>query len=168
MPLALADAKIKLLVSKEEPGKGSDVKVSDLADMLRADERINKADYKMTVSGNSSVSETELCNKGEGQAPGPASYDVSVTPFWYLDDDGNPLPEEMEVYELFCTPGTELWLVEIKGPSADVPPAEGNMFKKVKVVTGDPQDPSDLNTGYIKSVVPLFVLDWKTGVLGKA
>ncbi|WP_159622673.1 hypothetical protein [Ruania rhizosphaerae] len=165
MPKTLADGRVKLTALTTKPADVAAITITELGAGTEAACSINKSDYRLSATGSTPITEQEMCRKGEGNTPGPTQYEGSVTPFWYLDETGQPDPAAMEVWDLLKTKGTTLWLVERDGPEEDVDWAEGDEYVVYEVVTDEPQVPTDRFTGFIKRIVPLGV-QWKeTGVV---
>ena len=167
MPKSLADAGIQLPTLTTKPANVKAAKVSELTatGVVNLMCFVNKSDYKLGATGNDSVDEIEACKKGKGNAPGPATYEGSLTAFWYLDTSGKPVSAEMKGWDLLKVPGTTLYLFEFEGKPQGTAIAAGDIYDYYEVVTGDPQPPSDRFSGYIKRTVPLFVQDHQSGVV---
>ena len=167
MPKTLADASIKLTGTTTAPEDAVAASLTDLNGASAVDLMcgINKADYQLGATGNATVTEQEACKQGEGNAPGPATYAGSITPFWYLDEDRKPVEEEMEVWDFVKTPNATLHLFEREGKLATAPWEAGDEYDYYEVITGTPQPPSDRQSGYIKRVVPLHVQNHVRGVV---
>jgi hypothetical protein len=170
MPKTLADARIRLTALVVAPTAPKAMKVADLnaTGAVELMCRINKSDYKLGATGNSSVAEQEACKKGEGNAPGPATYEGSLTPFWYLDSAGKLIELDNEAWALLKEEGATVYLFEREGPEASTPWAEGDTYEYYEVILGTAQPPSDRFAGYIKRTVPLFVQDHQSGVVAAA
>ena len=167
MPKSLADAGIQLPTLTTKPVNVKAAKVSELtaAGVVNLMCFVNKSDYKLGATGNDSVDEIEACKKGKGNAPGPATYEGSVTPFWYLDASGKPIVEEMKGWDLLKQDGATLYLFEFEPTSAGDTIVAADGYEYYEVVTGTAQPPSDRFSGYIKRTVPLFVQDHQHGVV---
>ena len=167
MPKTLADARIKLTALTTKP---ADVKAAKIAELTATGSvdlmcGINKADYKLGATGNGSVTEQEACKKGEGNAPGPATYEGSLTPFLYLDADGKLIDGDNKVWGLLKEDGATLHLFEREGKDANAAWEAGDAYEYYEATTGTPQPPSDRFSGYIKRTVPLFIQDHQSGVV---
>lgn len=156
MPKTLADARTRLAILTTKPDDLGAISVADLDDGIDASCRILKSDYRLSPAASDTVPDTELCSEGNAVTFGASNYEGSVTPFWYLDEDGKSDVAEDEVYQALKEKGTELWFVEREGPRYDEPWAAGDTYEVYEVVTDNPQKPSD-RAGYIKRVVPLGV-----------
>ena len=167
MPKSLADARIMLVALTTKPANVKAAKVTELAGAGAVNLMcfINKTDYKLGATGNDSVDEIEACKKGKGNAPGPATYEGSVTAFWYLDASGKPIVEEMKGWDLLKEDGATLHLFEFEPKSAGDTIVAADEYEYYEVVTGTAQPPSDRFSGYIKRTVPLFVQDHQHGVV---
>jgi len=163
----LADANIKLTSAVTKPADVKAATVSELTATGAVDLMcgINKADYRLGATGNGTVSEQEACKKGEGNAPGPATYEGSVTPFLYYDTDGTLSEADNKVWGALKAPGATLHLFEREGKPANDPWVAGDVYEYYEVITGDAQPPSDRFSGYSKRTVPLFVQDHQSGVV---
>lgn len=167
MPKTLADARIKLTALTTKPADVKAAKIAELTGIGAVDLMcgINKADYKLGATGNGSVTEQEACKKGEGNAPGPATFEGSLTPFLYLDADGKLTEGDNKVWGLLKAPGATLYLFEREGKDANAAWVAGDVYEYYEVVTGDAQPPSDRFSGYIKRTVPLFIQDHQSGTV---
>ena len=163
----LADANVKLTSLVTKPVSVTAAKISELTATGAVDIMcgINKADYKLGATGNGSVTEQEACKKGEGNAPGPATYEGSLTPFLYYDDEGKLNVADNPVWEVLKTSGATLHLFEREGKAATDPWVSGDAYEYYEVITGDAQPPSDRFSGYSKRTVPLFVQDHQSGTV---
>lgn len=168
MPLRLSDGNIALYALTTRPKNLAAPTVEEIKKGVRVDCAINKEDYKLGPTGSSTIGEVPLCKRGDGKSFGPSQYEGSVTPFWYLDENGRPVEAEMKVWNLFKTKGTTLYLVEREGPEADVEIAENDIVSVYEVITDVAQTPSGRTVGYIKRIVPLGVLDARLDVFVKA
>lgn len=163
----LSDGNIKLTSVVSKPTAPDAANLADLTGAAVVDLTcgINKSDYKLGATGNSSVTEQEACKKGEGNAPGPASYEGSVTPFIYFGENDQPDTAENTAWDALKTPGTTLYLFEREGKAATAAWAAGDQYEYYEVITGDPQPPSSRMDGYVKRIVPLFVQDHQSGTV---
>jgi len=156
MPKTLADARTRLAILTTKPASLTSITVTELTAGIDASCRILKSDYRLSPTASDTVADTELCSEGNAVTFGASNYEGSVTPFWYLDEDGQSETTEDVVYQALKEKGTELWFVEREGPRYDEPFAAGDAIEVYEVVTDNPQKPSD-RAGYIKRVVPLGV-----------
>ena len=161
MPKSLADANIRLDALKAKPPVPSAPKLSELGAVgaLAIMCFINKSDYALGATGQDTVDEIEACKKGKGNAPGPASYGGSFTPFVYRDADGKLSVDEGKVLALLGEEGATIYLYEREGKSANAPWAVGDTGDYYEVVLGVLTPPSDRFSGYEKRTVQLFVQD---------
>lgn len=156
MPKTLADARTRLAILTTKPADLAAISAATLEAGIDASCRILKSDYRLSPTASDTVPDTELCSEGNAVTFGASNYEGSVTPFWYLDEDGVSDTAEDEVYQALKEKGTELWFVEREGPRYDQAWALGDTYQVYEVVTDNPQKPSD-RAGYIKRVVPLGV-----------
>ena len=156
MPKTLADARTRLAILTTKPTDVKAISAAILEGGIDASCRILKSDYRLSPTASDTVPDTELCSEGNAVTYGASNYEGSVTPFWYLDEDGKSDVAEDEVYQALKEKGTQLWFVEREGPRYDEPWAAGDAYEVYEVVTDNPQKPSD-RAGYIKRVVPLGV-----------
>ena len=161
MPKSLADAKIKLDALKAKLTAPAAPKVSELtgATVTPLMCHINKADYQLGATGQDTVDEIEACKKGKGNAPGPATYEGSLTPFVYRDADGKISVDEGAVLTLLGDEGATIYLYEREGKPAASPWVAGDTGDYYEVVLGVLKPPSDRFSGYEKRTVQLFVQD---------
>jgi hypothetical protein len=156
MPKTLADARTRLAILTTKPTDVKAISAAILEGGIDASCRILKSDYRLSPTASDTVPDTELCSEGNAVTYGASNYEGTVTPFWYLDEDGKSDVAEDEVYQALKEKGTQLWFVEREGPRYDEPWAAGDAYEVYEVVTDNPQKPSD-RAGYIKRVVPLGV-----------
>lgn len=156
MPKTLADARTRLAILTIKPTDVKAISAATLEAAIDASCRILKSDYRLSPTASDTVPDTELCSEGNAVTYGASNYEGSVTPFWYLDEDGKSDTAEDEVYQALKEKGTQLWFVEREGPRYDEPWAAGDAYEVYEVVTDNPQKPSD-RAGYIKRVIPLGV-----------
>lgn len=164
MPKTLADGRILLTALKTAPKDINAITVEELKAGIKLSCRILKSDFELGPTGSATITETELCKTGEGQAFGLSSASGSVTPFRYFDEAGKPETEEDAAFELLKEKGTTLVLVRRDGPVESKAWEADDIYSAFEVTTDDPQFPTDTG-GYIKRKVPLavanFVLDKK-------
>lgn len=168
MPKTLADARTRLTILLTAPVNPRAVTVAELEAGIDASCKVLKSDYRLSPTASDTVPDTELCSEGNAVTYGASNYEGSVTPFWYLDEDGKSLVAEDEVYQALREKGTELWFVEREGPRYEDAHAGGDEYEIYRVVTDNPQKPSDRG-GYIKRTIPLGVQRaWLNGVVAGA
>ena len=158
----LADGRIALVALTTKPVDMSAPTLTEITAGKHLECQIMKSDYKLGSTGSSTVQEQEMCKTGDGNAPGPASYEGSLTVFRYLDPaTGKPAAggEDDDAWELLKTPGTHLWIIEREGPKKEIPFASGDEVAVYEILTGHPTKPDDRFSGYIKRTVTLFVQD---------
>ena len=158
----LADGRIALVALTTKPVNLSAPTLAEITAGKHLECQIMKSDYKLGSTGSSTVPEQEMCKKGEGNAPGPASFEGVLTVFRYLDPaTGKPAAggEDDYAWKMLKTAGTPLWLVEREGPEADVAFASGDEVAVYEVLTGHRTKPDDRFSGYIKRTVAMFVQD---------
>ena len=165
MPQTLADGRILLTALTTAPADPKAPTLAELAAGKKISCRIMKSDYQLGATGNTEITEQEMCKKGEGKAPGPATYEGSLTVFRYLDDLGKPVIADDLAWELLKTLGTHLWLVEREGPIESKAYAAGDVVDVYEVITNTPTKPSDRFSGYIKRTVKLSVVDAHEGAV---
>jgi hypothetical protein len=156
MPTTLADARTRLAILTTKPADLAAPTVTELNAGIDASCRILKSDYRLSPTASDTVGDAELCAEGNAVTFGASNYEGSVTPFWYLDEDGKSDVTDDVVYQALKEKGTELWFVEREGPRYDAAWAAGDVVEVYEVITDNPQKPSD-RAGYIKRVVPLGV-----------
>lgn len=158
MPKTLADARTRLAILTVAPAVKGAPTVVELTAGIDASCRLLKSDYRLSPTSSDTVPDTELCSEGNAVTFGASNYEGSVTPFWYLDEDGQSDVTTDTVYQALKEKGTELWFVEREGPRYDEPWTVGDAIEIYHVITDNPQKPSD-RAGYIKRVIPLGVQD---------
>jgi hypothetical protein len=156
MPKTLADARTRVAILTTEPDDLAAIEVGTLTAGIDASCKLLKSDYRLSPTASDTVDDTELCSEGNAVTFGASNYEGSLTPFWYLDQDGKPVALENTVWLALREKGSELWIVEREGPKYTEPWAVGDNYEVYRVITDNPQKPSD-RAGYIKRVVPLGV-----------
>lgn len=157
MPKTLADGRILLTALTTAPKDMAKPTLAELNAGKKISCRIMKSDYALGATGNSEITEQEMCKKGEGKAPGPATYEGSLTVFRYLDEVGKAVIEDDFAWPLLSKLGTTLWLVEREGPDEAKAYAEGDIVSVYEVITNTPTKPGDRFAGYIKRTIKLSV-----------
>lgn len=158
MPLTLADGRIKLTALTEEPADLLAITVTELTAGTDISCKINKPDYRLSPTASDTVSDQPLCSEGNAVTYGNSNYEGSLTVLRFLDETGLPDAADDEAWDLLKTKGSILWLVERTGPKYTVDWTEGDPYAVYKVLTDNPQKPTDL-AGYVKYVVPVGVQD---------
>ena len=157
MPKTLADGRILLTALTTPPADINAITVTELAAGKKVSCRIMKSDYSLGPSGSETVTEQEMCKKGQGQAFGQSAYSGSLSIFRYLDDEGVAVVEDDYAFDMFKEKGVEITLVEREGPDEAQAWAAGDEYCAYEVSPDDLQPPSDRFSGYIKRTVPLAV-----------
>lgn len=157
MPKTIADGRIRLTALTEAPANPAAPTLEELQAGKELSSRILKSDYSLGASGSQTITEVELCKRGEGQAFGLSAYSGTITVFRYLDGAGKAEVSEDYAWEIFKEKGSRAWLVEREGPEASAEWAEGDEISVYEVTSDDPQKPSDRFSGYIKRTIPLAV-----------
>lgn len=163
MPKTLADARTRVALLVVAPGDMDAVEVGEATAGIDASCKLLKSDYRMSPTASDTVDDTELCSEGNAVTFGSSNYEGTMTPFWYLDEDGKIVLLDNAVWEALKEKGSELWVVEREGPRYDEPFAVGDLVDVYRVITDNPQKPAD-RAGYIKRVVPLGVQDARLNV----
>jgi hypothetical protein len=158
MPKTLADARTRVAILTVAPEDLDSIALDEVVAGIDASCRLLKSDYRLSPTASDTVDDTELCSEGNAVTFGASNYEGTVTPFWYLDGDGKLVALDNTTWEALKEKGSELWFVEREGPKYDEPWAVGDQYDVYRVITDNPQKPSD-RAGYIKRVVPLGVQD---------
>ena len=158
MPKTLADARTRVAILTVAPEDLDSIALDEVTAGIDASCRLLKSDYRLSPTASDTVDDTELCSEGNAVTFGASNYEGTVTPFWYLDGDGKLVALDNTTWEALKEKGSELWFVEREGPKYDEPWAVGDQYDVYRVITDNPQKPSD-RAGYIKRVVPLGVQD---------
>lgn len=156
MPKSLADGKIRFRILTTAPVNPAAIKVAEVNAGIVAECKVLKSDFRLSATGSDTIADTELCSEGNAQAWGASNYEGSMTPFRYLDEDGNPVVLEDTVWEAVKEKGTQFWAVVSEGKPHSTNFAAGDEYDCYEVITDNPQKPTDRG-GYIKRVVPLGV-----------
>lgn len=158
MPKTLADARTRVSIMTVAPADMDALELGELTAGIDASCRLLKSDYRLSPTASDTVDDTELCSEGNAVTFGASNYEGTVTPFWYLDQDGKLVALDNATWEALKEKGSELWIAEREGPKYDEPWAVGDQYDVYRVITDNPQKPAD-RAGYIKRVVPLGVQD---------
>ena len=156
MPKTLADARTRISIMTVKPANPRAATVAELTAGIDGSCRVLKDDYRMSAVASDTVPDTELCSEGNAVTFGASNYEASITPFWYLDEDGKSDALEDVVYQALKEKGTTVWIAEREGPRYDEAWAAGDTYELYEVVTDNPQKPSTRG-GYIKRTIPLGV-----------
>lgn len=158
MPMALADAKIRVVALAAAPANPEAPTVAELTAGIDLSCRVLKSDYRLSATSSDTVADTMLCSEGNAVTYGASNYEGSLTVFRFFDDaTGATDAASDEAYQALKTKGSRLWIVErFTGKKYDVDFAAGDEVKVYEIITDNPQAPSDLG-GYIKNTVPLGV-----------
>lgn len=156
LPLTLADGRIKLTALTVAPADPAAITVTELTAGVELSCKINKPDYRLSPTASDTVPDQPLCQEGNAVTFGNSNYEGSLTVLRFLDATGLPEAEEDEAWDLLRTKGTILWLVERTGPKHDVEWAAADEYALYKVLTDNPQKPTDL-AGYVKYMIPVGV-----------
>ena len=156
MPKTIADGRVLLTALTVPPADINAITALELDAGQKISCKIMKSDFQLGPTGSSSITETELCKTGEGQAWGLSSGAGSLTVFRYLDETGKSDTADDVAWDLLKEKGTNIVLVRRDGPVESEPWAAGDEYSAFEVTTDDPQYPTDLG-GYIKRTVPLAV-----------
>lgn len=168
MPLSVADAGIRLTGSKTKLGTDNDgvleVTVTELSTAAVANIMcfINKADYALGATGQGTVNENEACKPGEGNAPGPVTYDGNLTPFKYKNADGTENEDESKTWKFLADKDATVYLYERdegKAKDGRKPWAVGDEGIMYEVILGVMKPPSNRFEGYVKRSVQTFIQD---------
>lgn len=160
----LADTRVAIAILTTKPKNIAAPTAAEINAGLRAESAILKSDYKLGSTGSSTIPEQELCKAGEGNAPGPASYEGSMTPFLYRDADGKLSTEGSDVWEALSKEGATVWIVEREGPEHSKEFAADDLVDIYEVALGHPTKPDDRFSGYSKRTVALFVQDARENI----
>lgn len=156
MPKTLADARTRVALLTSAPATLASIPVATLTAGIDASCKVLKSDYRLSATASDTVPDTELCSEGNAVTFGASNYEGSMSPFWYLDANGQPVALENTVWLALREKGSRLWVVEREGPRYDTAWTIGDKYEVFEVITDNPQKPSD-RAGYIKRVVPLGV-----------
>ena len=99
MPKTLADARTRLAILLTAPTSMHAIPLASVTAGIDASCRILKSDYRLSATASDTVGDTELCAEGNAVTFGASNYEGSVTPFWYLDEDGKSDTSDDVVYQ---------------------------------------------------------------------
>lgn len=159
MPRSLADGKTKFTVLTAEPVDPTSPTITELNAGIQAAANILASDFTWGAADSDTIAERSLADKNNVNAYSASNYTAGVTPFRYFDDTtGAPDPAEDTLFAALKEKGTELWCYARRtGKDAgEVWAADDEIFLGAKVITDEPQPPSD-SGGYIKFRVPMQV-----------
>lgn len=159
MPRSLADGKTKFTVLTTEPANPASPTITELNAGIQAAANILASDFTWGAADSDTVAERSLADKNNVNAYAASNYTAGITPFRYFDETtGAPDPTEDALFDAVKEKGTELWCYARRtGKDAGaVWAAADEIFLGAKVITDEPQPPSDLG-GYIKFRSPMQV-----------
>lgn len=159
MPRSLADGKTKFTVLTTEPANPASPTITELNAGIQAAANILASDFTWGAADSDTVAERSLADKNNVNAYAASNYTAGITPFRYFDETtGAPDPTEDALFDAVKEKGTELWCYARRtGKDAGaVWAATDEIYLGAKVITDEPQPPSDLG-GYIKFRSPMQV-----------
>jgi len=156
MPFTLADGNRKVTALQTPPADLEAITLTELQDGIDIQDYVLKSDFRLSPTASDTVPDTPLGSAGNSTAFGASNYEGSCTPFRDLDENGQPVTDGEEVWNLFKEKGTHLTLVLRDGPDADTDWDADDEYEAYSVITDTPQHPSD-TAGYIKRTVVLVV-----------
>lgn len=159
MPRSLADGKTKFTVLTTEPADPTEPTITELNAGIQAAANILASDFTWGAADSDTVAERSLADKNNVNAYAASNYTAGITPFRYFDETtGAPDPTEDALFDAVKEKGTELWCYARRtGKDAGAAwAAADEIFLGAKVITDEPQPPSDLG-GYIKFRSPMQV-----------
>lgn len=157
MPRSLADGKTKFTVCTAKPVNPKLPTITELNAGIQGAANILASDFTWGATDSDTVGERSLEDKNNVNAFSASNYAAGITPFRYFDETtGAPDPTEDALFDAVREKGTELWCYARRtGKDAGaVWAAADEIFLGGKVITDEPQPPSDLG-GYIKFRVPM-------------
>lgn len=161
--LTLADGRTRVDVMLTQPSGWDtssgvlELSLSDLEDAIYASPQINKPDFRMSPSGSDTVADQPQSTRGNATTFGASNWDGSITALRLLDDDG--LPEGEDLLDAVGYKGARAWYLKRQGPISTEPLAVGHKGVIIEYVTDDPQDPTNVEEGYLKKILPLGYQD---------
>jgi hypothetical protein len=159
MPKSLADGKTKFTVLTAEPADPAAPTITELNAGIQAAANILASDFVFGATDSDTVGERSLADKNNVNALSASNYSAGITVFRYFDaTTGAVAPAEDTVFAAVKAKGTELWCYARKnGTDATTAwVAADEIYLGAKVITDEPQPPSDLG-GYIKYRSPMQV-----------
>jgi hypothetical protein len=162
--LTLADDKTKLAILTVEPADITAVTTTELAAGLDAAQHVNKPDFRMSPTGSDTVPDQPLGQGGNAKTWGNSNAEASMTLLRDLTALGAGQPLVELIWEAAKTKGAILYLIKREGPVESVDWADGDDYEYMKVVTDEPQNPSNMG-GFTKRTIPLGPQAWGTGVV---
>lgn len=159
-PRTLAEKRIKLVIMSVKPKNLKAPTIAELNAGIDASCRIAASDFRLTPTASSTISDGALCEGAEIQVPGSSQYEANITPFRIFDPEKPDRADSVgdAVFQALKVKGTTVWLAKRHtGKRYDDPWEVGGELEVYEAITDDRQDPSDLNSGYIKKIIPLLV-----------
>ncbi|GAB2762091.1 phage tail tube protein [Nocardioides pakistanensis] len=157
MPKSLADGHTKITFLTTEPANPAAPTVAELEAGIDASCNILASDFTWSAADSDKVNEKALCTTNNANAIGASNFTAGVTAFRYFDaTTGAVDTAEDTLFAALKTKGTELWGYARKTgkESTDAWEASDEIYLGMKVITDEPQAPSDQG-GYIKFRVPM-------------
>jgi hypothetical protein len=162
--LTLADDKTRLTILTTAPVDPAAVTLAELAAGIEAGPHTNKPDFRMSPTGSDTVPDQPLEQGGNAKTWGNSNAEATMTILRDLTALGaGQAPVEL-LWEAMKAKGTTLWLFKREGPVESVAWAADDEYEHMKVITDEPQNPSDMN-GYVKRTIPLGPQSWGTGTV---
>ena len=157
MPKSLADGHLKFTILTTKPADLTAIPVATLNAGIDASCAVLASDFTFSAADSDKVNEKALCTTNNANAIGASNFTAGVTAFRYFDAaTGAVDPAEDTLFAALKTKGTELWGYARKSgkESTDAWEADDEIYLGLKVITDEPQSPSDQG-GYIKFRVPM-------------
>lgn len=168
MPKTLADGRIRFRILTVKPSNPNAVTATEANAGIVAECKVLKSDFRLSATGSDTVADTELCSEGNATAWGASNYEGMMSPFRYLDESGDAVVLEDEVWEAVKEKGTQFYALTSEGKPHSTDFAAGDEYDLYEVITDNPQKPTDRG-GYIKRMVPLGVQNaWENKVIAGA
>lgn len=162
--LTLADDKTRLTVLTVAPADANNITLDELAAAIEAGPHVNKPDFRMSPTGSDTVPDQPLEQGGNAKTWGNSNAEATWTILRDLTALGAGQPLVELLWEATKDKGTTLWLVKREGPVESVAWAADDEYEWMKVITDEPQNPSERN-GYVKRTQPLGPQEWGTGTV---
>lgn len=168
-PRTLAEKRIALRIFAVAPKDRNRITLSEWNAGLDASCRIAAGDFRLSPTGSTTVNDGALCEGAEVQVPGASQYEGSMTPFRIFDVDKPGRADTLgdTVFQALKTKGSTVFIGKRHSNKMyDAAAEAGDEIELYEVITDNRQDPSDVNAGYIKKVIPLMVQNaWLDAVI---
>lgn len=162
MPRMISDKRERWVLLLDAPADPLAVTAAEVNAGLRMECDLLAEGSRLSPTASDTINERAICESTNAQAPTNGNAEGSLSVFRDMDPDtGLPVVDGDEVFQALKRKGTPAHILTSKGPLHTEEFAASHPYSLFRVLTDEPQDPSDRG-GYLKQVVPLFVQDMWT------